>query len=554
MSSFEAFVDEQLSSIYEQPSQHKRPRSSAGAADSDWGDIQPIVNAGGFRTHLIVKHCADLQFVREAYDLAQGRFLLSEEPVNIPQTALIPSAVLSAMFKPIPRTQLLSYQRVFSLPKANSNLSRLIGHPEALNNCLGAPHFRLMSFTELPEVFRIFQTHFFAVEFDFLNYFPQIPIGHKLSIYLGVISQNTAYAQTVLTQGWSCSTYIAQGFTWGFLRICSMRHGLSLSDYLFSQAPPSHVTSSDVTIIVVYDNVLILSADEAVSQKWNLAVAETAVYVNLRLKYVTCTKNRCVFVGQEFQFSESKIMWRTIPEKLDKWREPPSSARLPDALGHIAILIRQSQIRTRSLAGIPDVVKWLSLTTPRIVHRNWRKQPVDQDFYNLFAAHQDLLDATWTHLPKFTPSNPLVLACDATPTKTAYFTVLDNEEFSGGSISSWTDIAANEAFAILFGVTKFLRSNHDAIIVLSDNQPASQAIVKGYSSDVVLSHIASQMFKCNLPIVIYDVDTGLNIADFPSRNLSIDKDHPSWKKWQSFFGLAHSSQIITSKWLHRSTW
>ena len=51
-----------------------------------------------------------------------------------------------------------------------------------------------------------------------------------------------------------------------------------------------------------------------------------------------------------------------------------------------------------------------------------------------------------------------------------------------------------------FGVRSLLKPQHDAIIVLRDNQPASKAIIKGYSSDYLLSNIAA-VFQWKLSFV-----------------------------------------------------
>lgn len=249
MTSPEEFLDIQVNARYDTSNhQKKRQRTSQ---ETEWGNIQPIINAGGFRTHLLATNCKEIPFVQEAYAQTKGMLNLTDIPKCEPQRSSVPEAVLNNMFKQLQRSQLLSYQRIFSVPKANSELHRLIGHPRDLNNVYVAPHFSLVPFTEIPELLRVFGSEFHAIEFDFTNYFPQIPIGHNLSTLLGVIANNRSYGQKVLSQGWSGSTFIAQCFTWGFISLCSKRHSLSKNIILELQkpSPPSHLALAEVTIV-----------------------------------------------------------------------------------------------------------------------------------------------------------------------------------------------------------------------------------------------------------------------------------------------------------------
>lgn len=282
---------------------------------------------------------------------------------------------------------------------------------------------------------------------------------------------------------------------------------------------------------------------------------ETSHYLNLDIKYLISSKNYCKFTGQEFTISDDKLWWRTLPERLEKWQNPPSQLHLPEALGFVAIIIRESQIRHRSLAHVQDVLTWLSVTTHKVQEDNWRTQLVGKDLHCILEKHQSFFRPQWTHLPRFQPKNPLVIACDATPTSVAYLTMTHGNFIIGNHLTNTTPIATNEAKAILLGVTQLFTIAHDAIVVLSDNQPASKAIIKGYSAEPSLSCIASSLTSLIVPIIIYDVASEENIADFPSRNLDLPPpEHPSVSRWFRFVRLAHSEHIISSKWVHRSTW
>ena len=92
---------------------------------------------------------------------------------------------------------------------------------------------------------------------------------------------------------------------------------------------------------------------------------------------------------------------------------------------------------------------------------------MDEEFYVLFEAHKALLDPIWTHIPKFIPVRPLILACDATPKKVAFFTIVDGKHFSASEDTIIIPIAANEGNTTAFGVRSLLKPQHDAIIVAS---------------------------------------------------------------------------------------
>ena len=549
-------VDQQIANHY--PTEIKiRRHSSKRSHDSNTDDatsLQPIVNAGGFRIHRLAN---EIRFpaLQTAIAYTKGDIPIQEIANATPITTQLSLPNPAQLFKAMSRDQIKAYQRIFLVKKADTNLCRIIGHPQALNQAFTPERLSLVSFLEVPELLREFSSSFYAVELDLKNYFPQIPIQDGLSKYLGTIMNNQSYVQTVLTQGWNGSTFVAQSLTYAFIALCTVRYQ-SLPSIIFSLSGslPAYISLPGFLLIVVYDNILIMTNTESAANLWSAAILDTAKHLNLVIKYLRVTHNYALYLGQEYKSVDGKIYWRTLPSKLQKWLNPDVKISLHQALGYIATIIRETQIRTRSLRTITHTIKWLSSLSSLTSNKNWRTLNVTEQFDIILRPALSLLDDSWTHIPKFIPSNPLFIATDATPSTLAWYTRVNGKDvgFSCNTNSS-SHINSLEAMAIHIAIEANF-TNHDVLFILCDNQTAGLSFVKGYSSNKEISQIVQDRKSGNVPIIIFDVESESNIADFPSRNKSIPENHFSRNKWELFVKTASLLKIIQSKWIHRSSW
>ena len=551
-------VEEEITAHYPTDPAVQQPSSKRLRANADnilsVANLQPIENAGGFQIHLLGNeiHFPALQL---ALEYTKGNFTLRDIPEPKPIVSKITLQHPLQMFKEVHRNQIKAYQRLFQVKKADTDMSRLIGHPQMLNEAFVPERFQLVSFLQVPELLRDFTPSFYAVELDLKNYFPQIPIQHGLSQYLGVIMGNKHYVQTVLTQGWSGSTFVAQALTYAFVALCTVRYkNLPNITELLSNGLPSHILLPGFLLIIVYDNILIVTDSPKSTNDWATAIQETAQHLNLVIKYMRVTHNRTQYLGQEYKMTDGKTYWRTLPSRLQKWTNPQESVTLREALGYISIVIRENQIRSRSLKNVSHVVKWLASLSLLTSSDNWRNLIVTEQFDAIVRPSLLLLDDSWTHISMFVPVNPLFIATDATPSTLAWYTRVGGKDtvFSC-STEGHSHINFLEALAVYVAIEANY-VNHDAIFILCDNQAASLAYVKGYSSNGEITRLVQESKSGDVPIIMFDVESEGNIADFPSRNKEIPENHSTRKKWDSFVEAASILKITHSKWMHRSTW
>ena len=555
---FYHLVDEVITAHYPPISGLERINAKRSRASTDHlpsvANLEPIVNAGGFRIYTLGN---EIKFpaLQLALEYTKGIVSLRGLPSPKPTVSKITLQFPLQMFKIVRREQIKAYQRLFQVKKANTEMCRLIGHPQALNESFAPERFQLVSFLQVPELLREFTSSFYAVELDLKNYFPQIPVQHGLSQYLGVIMGNKHYVQTVLTQGWNGSTFVAQALTYAFLSLCTTRHKNlpSILPSLSGSLPP-YIMLPSLLLIVVYDNILIVTDSSQSTSDWVSAIQETAEHLHLVIKYLHITHNYAQYLGQEYKVVDGKIYWRTLPSKLQKWMHPEKSVTLLEALGYIAIVIRENQIRKRSLKSVAHVVKWLTRLSLLTSLSSWRTLNVTEQFDTILRPSLLLLDDCWTHVIMFVPKNPLFVATDATPSTLAWYTKVDGKDIV---FSCKTESNAHINFLETLAVYRAIEANyinHDAIFVLCDNQTASLAYVKGYSSNAEITQLVQENKSINVPIIIFDVESEENIADFPSRNKAIPKNHSTRNKWDSFVKAASVLKITHSKWIHRSTW
>lgn len=218
----------------------KRPRQEQQTEnDSTTSNaLEPIINAGGLHTHLLERQT---KYMSVTHSLLRGDFLESlkgkipmQQP---PRLGKIPPHELmkNKVAKITQRGRIILFMTIFTRRKKVGG-TRLIGHPPLLNKLFRPPALHLITLSLISHITVVAEHalsmknnsagELFFVEIDFLNFFPQIRIGEALQAHMGIATRDPTtkkivyLVQTVLTQGWNASTYIAQSISWGIVEHC----------------------------------------------------------------------------------------------------------------------------------------------------------------------------------------------------------------------------------------------------------------------------------------------------------------------------------------------
>ena len=116
---------------------------------------------------------------------------------------------------------------------------------------------------------------------------------------------------------------------YAFVALCTVRYkNLPNITELLSNGLPSHMLLPGFLLIIVYDNILIVTDSPKSTNDWATAIQETAQNLNLVIKYMRVTHNRTQYLGQEYKMTDGKKYWRTLPSRLQKWTNPQESVTL----------------------------------------------------------------------------------------------------------------------------------------------------------------------------------------------------------------------------------
>ncbi|CUG85851.1 Hypothetical protein, putative, partial [Bodo saltans] len=338
--------------------------------------LEPIENAGGVHIHLLTCGTSPNRataYMKQALTLLSGEFLrtccismnLNTSPISkVPPAELINNKIAV----PTQRGRIIIAMHTFSIGKKEGG-DRVIGHTAYLNELFQPPQLHLINLSTLIALLANLGTKYPFIEMDFRNFFPQIPIAKALQPYMGIITRDPSTKQTsyllqqVLTQGWNCSTFIAQSITWTAIQMKSNNEDdLGLNTDIDAASPPPYIslnhTEGTGVIVVIYDNVLVACSTQKLAALWNERIARNLTTLNIRLKYCTQSFNTCTFCGIDIAMQDNKVTWRTTEKTFAEWSTRNiynNTSR--EAARIIGTIMRQDYVRSApSLTRRPSVL------------------------------------------------------------------------------------------------------------------------------------------------------------------------------------------------------
>lgn len=513
----------------------------------DPSNIDPIVNAGGARINLLSKDSDWIPFFREALCLLNTSYPAPTLKHVIrsridPTTASL--LVSSGVWELSNRGDIHHFLIAFVVAKSNKR-NRLIGHPKMINEMSQSHPLSLLSVVQLIYLINNLSSlsqHIYATEMDFKNYFPQIPIGDQLKRDMGILVDGQFFRQRVLTQGWTHSTFIAQSITWAILLYHPTFEKdlyLSCEHFRSLQSPPSHYELKDGSgnvvglILVVYDNILILSRLARLRDQWRSRLISNLKRFNIIEKYCKDTTDEFEFLGLCFRHNSapSTLSWCTKPETFCGWQKRPYDALTARNVASIfGTLVRHTQISLKPLFTLRQHYPLICLVHQIMQGKQkaqWKSMTLSSEFQEGFTSlkhHLLSLQNTRIQFPPRTPVGTEVfyLVSDATPKRIGWiifdhsFTILDAG--SEPVISSSIDLG--EADAVIAGLSSKLLAPTLLLILGIDNTVVGRAIVRGYSPspelNVRIQKIHDLLSKFS-QFIIVDIASLHNASDTLSR-------------------------------------
>ena len=510
-----------MSFLDDDPLRYEYPDVDCDDHDSDESDdnpdfgpisVDPIINPAGIEVRKI-ESCFQYkmpEFLRYTLQL----LLRFELPCFIPDRQFIPSklkvfakpAVLTLLTQCSPKqSQIIRiFMPVFLSKKPGTSLARIIGHPATLNMLFKPRKLQLCTLADICWGVQHFKDSdsLYAIELDFKNFFPQIPITLNLSRFMGVFIDGIQFFQKCLTQGWNGSTIVAQAISWAIVAFTlpdDSDHLCLVLPPLDESPPPFIITKDPLSFIAIqYDNILVLTGSHGLHLRWRTRILRNCRYFNCVLKYLNESLNYFFYCGIEIVKRGSVLYRRTDSERFTEQisRAPRCSAASISAMAQI--ILRQGKICNAFPIGatpgvILHIVSTLGQTMSGKDKRDWAQKDVSLlPTYNLILAFFNSAVNPWFHQVRRVVPYALFLATDARPFITAWVvydesgTVIlaDTRYYDELEISLAETCAVRDCWSDC--VRKNLFIDHHYAITGIDNTTASRCLAKEYSGSTLL--------------------------------------------------------------------
>jgi hypothetical protein len=503
--------------------------------------LEPIVNAGGIRINLLRPTTS---YMTVALSLLRGDFLKTIE-ISTPNTAqfarLPPQELLrNKVAKITQRGRILLFMITFTRTKQRGG-ARLIGHPPELNAAFKPPHLHLISLSSLiAHITKIAQAStddtLVFIELDFRNFFPQISIGPLLQPFMGIATMDpnngkpTFLMQTVLTQGWNASTYIAQSVSWSIIEYHEKdEDNLGLELCLESGPPAFRIAQHELGvafITIIYDNILLACSSKELAKLWEARIERNTERFNAVRKYTNVTTNQCTYCGIDIKWENHKISWRTAGETFTRWQNKTIQGRSArEAASLLGVILRQCYVRDDSplLRRKPTLIL-RNLLASNIQNWDTRNHITVADAETILAL-RDTMSNDWCALIT-NHVLPIIIVADATPTRTCFLIFDQNMRIIAreSNTVACQNIATTESIAILQAINHLaVQTTRQNLIVVTDNTTVGRSLAKGYSLhtevDLNIINILETAATKNVQIkTIIDITSDDNIADVGTRH------------------------------------
>lgn len=564
----------------------KRPRQEQQTEnDSTTSNaLEPIINAGGLHTHLLERQT---KYMSVTHSLLRGDFLESlkgkipmQQP---PQLGKIPPHELmkNKVAKITQRGRIILFMTIFTRRKKVGG-TRLIGHPPLLNKLFRPPALHLITLSSLISHITVVAEHalsmknnsageLFFIEIDFLNFFPQIRIGEALQAHMGIATRDPTtkkivyLMQTVLTQGWNASTYIAQSISWSIVEHCEpTEENLGVPHCNSDESPPPFRIATHplgvALIVIIYDNILITCSTAQLALLWEARINRNTRKFNAIRKYTNATTDACSFCGLDIKLEGKKIHWRTSPNTFSKWQTQTINKRTPrEGASLLGIILRQCYVRETNTADrrAPILLLRNLLSTVQDWDADGHITPTTAEE---ILHMRDRMSNEWCTLKTHNRS-PLIIVADATPTKICFIIFDENMNIihRESATVEHQNIAVTEAIAILLAIQTLKHSTTPTeVIVITDNTTAGRSLAKGYSLqqevDEKISQILHESTTKNLHIqTVVDITSEENIADVGTRHQDWESKDAHERMEATLARIEHCIPLYKrgSKWISR---
>ena len=296
-----------------------------------------------------------------------------------------------ALMEACGKGEIATFGKYFQVPKGEHfwrvivdarTAGRLCFHPPPVN----FPHLRTL-LTEVASL--IFLGSMWAVTGDWKYWFYQIPINDSLKRRFGIqVSDPDDPTKTIfrrmrcLPMGWPWSPRIAQCIGWlVILHREKDAENLGVHES-WGDNPPSFVRLRDGPngkttglIFLWLDNVMVLSLDESLRNKWYNRLDANARRFNVRWKNLEKT-SKPKYLGIFFRWIKNKVVWCHESERTKKWRLVVNQDILTarDVARHVGIAIWHQMVTLEPLYEISDSIEIMRRISPRLKSKkDWDK-------------------------------------------------------------------------------------------------------------------------------------------------------------------------------------
>jgi hypothetical protein len=559
----------------------RRPhRRTKHARDSNTGPsavkIEPIENPGGVRVHLLPRNTA---YIIESISLLQGTFTMHIAPQGITSfVSKVPPSefLINHIAVETQRGRIKLSMNTFTIEKKTGG-DRLIGHTALLNAIHNAKGIHLINLSTLLALLAGLGPTLYFLEMDFKNYFPQIPLGTNLQPFMGIVTRDPMtkkvvyLLQTVLTQGWNCSTFIAQSITWAAIQYTEPdENNLGLELESTAETPPAFSTINHTLgrgiIIVIYDNILVACNSTQLSNLWDKRLERNMKRFNILRKYCTQTTNSCTFCGIDISLANGSLAWRTTSPTFEAWQTRTiinNTAR--EAAKILGTVMRQDYVQVAHIQRKRPALLLLQTICQRMAttnHNDWdTPNTISDEETTSIHTLRDSMNNNWCTHHTIDGGPDITIVTDATPTKICYIIydkqlkILTRQSLS----TEHTEISLAESNAVLAALSScpsFTEDTHTMIVI--DNTAAGRCIAKGYSTnkvlDAVVELIHAAAARNNIIIrSVVDIRSCDNLADVGTRDNTWTSADAILREKNTLFRIKECTPLFAkgAKWIGR---